>query len=84
MHPCFTMSPNMFREIAAWHEKNSEKFILRASKNSFHNEISTKNDDIRNNTDNNNNNNNNIQSIYNLKWVDHLNKIFDETNIYTK
>ena len=72
----------MFREIAAWHEKNSEKFILRASKNSFHHEISTKNDDIRNNTDNNNNNN--IQSIYNLKWVDHLNKIFDETNIYTK
>ena len=72
----------MFREIAVWHEKNSEKFILRASKNSFHHEISTKNDDIRNNTDNNNNNN--IQSIYNLKWVDHLNKIFDETNIYTK
>ena len=57
-----------------WCKKNSERLILRTSKNSLHNEISTKND-IRNNTDNNNN----IQSIYNFKWVDHLNKTFDES-----
>ena len=65
---------NSIREIAMWCKKNSERLILRTSKNSLHNEISTKND-IRNNTDNNNN----IQSIYNFKWVDHLNKTFDES-----